>query len=85
MAQEKPPLGSLRRGFWCVEQDYVIKAVWTLIRLTVSRLSVVTFSQRPKKKAPGLLPGLLVSVQADQHLAALAGLADHAFELGDPS
>ena len=35
----------------------------------------------PARIAPA---GLRVSVQADQDLATLAGLADHAFELRDP-
>jgi len=36
-------------------------------------------------KKPRLTTGASVSVQADQYLATLAGLADGAFELRDPS
>jgi hypothetical protein len=40
---------------------------------------------RAKQKAPPSLTGLSELVQADQDLAAPAGLADHAFELRDPN
>ena len=40
---------------------------------------------RAKQKAPPSLTGLSELVQADQDLSALAGLADHAFELRDPA
>jgi len=42
-----------------------------------------TCSQLQQQKSPGDEPGLS-SMQADQHLTTLAGLADHAFEPRDP-